>query len=125
MAGDDTRIPTRSARGPQRKGDIRTTAGSGTYPRDHDAIGGAECRDVEEARPSSHAGYSLPDALCRSRGSRGRPIRSENTDAASLMASADATGRTTREKLINANPFLKELTVGDLKNWANRKMSSY
>ena len=50
---------------------------------------------------------------------------SENTDAASLMASADATGRTTREKLVNANPFLKELTVGDLKNWANRKMQSY
>jgi hypothetical protein len=50
---------------------------------------------------------------------------SENADAAALMASADATGRTTREKLVNANPFLKELTVGDLKNWANRKMSSY
>jgi hypothetical protein len=50
---------------------------------------------------------------------------SENADAASLMASADATGRTTREKLVNANPFLKELTVGDLKNWANRKMHSY
>jgi len=50
---------------------------------------------------------------------------SENADAASLMASADATGRTTREKLVNANPFLKELTVGDLKNWANRKMNSY
>jgi len=50
---------------------------------------------------------------------------SENADAASRMASADATGRTTREKLVNANPFLRELTVGDLKNWANRKMSSY
>src|ERR1700688_3002087 len=50
---------------------------------------------------------------------------SENADAASLMASADATGRTTREKLVNANPFLKALTVGDLKNWADRKMSSY
>ena len=50
---------------------------------------------------------------------------SENADAASLMASADTTGRTTREKLVNANPFLKELTVGDLKNWANRKMHSY
>src|SRR5438034_8775605 len=50
---------------------------------------------------------------------------SENVDAAALMASADATGRTTREKLVNANPFLKELTVGDLKNWANRKMRSY
>jgi hypothetical protein len=50
---------------------------------------------------------------------------SENADAAALMASADASGRTTREKLVNANPFLTELTVGDLKNWANRKMSSY
>src|SRR6266566_7615570 len=50
---------------------------------------------------------------------------SENADAASLMASADVTGRTTREKLVTANPFLKELTVGDLKNWANRKMLSY
>ena len=50
---------------------------------------------------------------------------SENADAALLMASADATGRTTREKLVNANPFLRELTVGDLKNWANRKMHSY
>jgi hypothetical protein len=44
---------------------------------------------------------------------------SENADAVSLMASADATGRTTREKLVNANPSLKELKVGDLKNWAN------
>ena len=44
-------------------------------------------------------------------------------DAASLMASADATGRTTRA--VNANPFLKEFTVRDLKNWANRKMHSY
>ena len=50
---------------------------------------------------------------------------SENADAASRMASADATGRTTRDKLVNANPFLKELTDGDLKNWANRKMRSY
>jgi hypothetical protein len=49
----------------------------------------------------------------------------EDADAASLMASADATGRTTREKLVNANPFLKVLTVGDLKSWANRKMGSY
>jgi hypothetical protein len=47
---------------------------------------------------------------------------SEHADAASRMASADATGRTTREKLVHANPFLKELTVGDLKHWANRKM---
>jgi len=46
----------------------------------------------------------------------------ENADAASLMASADVTGRTTREKLVNANPFLKVLTVGDLKTWADHKM---
>lgn len=46
----------------------------------------------------------------------------ENADAASLMASADVTGRTTREKLVNANPFLKALTVGDLKTWADHKM---
>lgn len=46
----------------------------------------------------------------------------ENADASSLMAAADATGRTTREKLINANPFLKGLTVGDIKRWADRKI---
>lgn len=46
----------------------------------------------------------------------------ENADAASLMASADVTGRTTRDKLIRANPFLKVLTVGDLKNWADQRM---
>jgi hypothetical protein len=46
----------------------------------------------------------------------------ENADAASLMASADLTGRTTREKLVNANPFLKVLTVSDLKKWADSKM---
>lgn len=48
----------------------------------------------------------------------------ENADAASLMAAADATGRTTREKLVNANPFLKVLTVGDIKRWADRKMTA-
>ena len=47
----------------------------------------------------------------------------ENADAASLMAAADATGRTTREKLINANPFLKGLTVGEIKRWADHKMA--
>jgi hypothetical protein len=38
------------------------------------------------------------------------------------MASADTTGRTNREKLIKANPFLERFTVADLKNWAHRKM---
>jgi hypothetical protein len=46
-----------------------------------------------------------------------------SADAASIMAAADVTGRTTREKLVNANPFLKTLTVSDLKSWADRKMA--
>jgi hypothetical protein len=46
----------------------------------------------------------------------------ENADAASVMASADVTGRTTREKLVSANPFLKVLTVSDLKKWADSRM---
>lgn len=46
----------------------------------------------------------------------------EQSDAASTMASADASGRTTREKLVRANPFLERLTVADLKTWADRKM---
>jgi hypothetical protein len=37
------------------------------------------------------------------------------------MADADARGRTTREKLVNAYPFLK--VVGDIKRWADRKMT--
>jgi hypothetical protein len=46
----------------------------------------------------------------------------ENADAAFVMASADATGRTKREKIIKANPFLERFTVTDLKSWADRKM---
>jgi hypothetical protein len=46
----------------------------------------------------------------------------EDADAASVMASADATGRTKREKIIKANPFLERFTVADLKSWAHRKM---
>jgi hypothetical protein len=46
----------------------------------------------------------------------------DDTDAADLMAKADASGRTTREKLVNANPFLASFTVADLKKWADRKM---
>jgi hypothetical protein len=49
----------------------------------------------------------------------------EDADAASLMASADASGRTTREKLVASNPFLGALTVGDLKSWADRRMRGY
>jgi hypothetical protein len=46
----------------------------------------------------------------------------EQADAATVMASADATRRTDRDKLIKLNPFLKRLTVADLKLWADRKM---
>ena len=46
----------------------------------------------------------------------------EQADAASIMAAADASGRTSREKLVRANPFLEHLTVADLKSWADRKM---
>jgi hypothetical protein len=46
----------------------------------------------------------------------------ENADAALVMASADATGRTNRERIIKANPFLEGFTVADLRNWADRKM---
>jgi hypothetical protein len=46
----------------------------------------------------------------------------EDADAALIMANADATGRTKREKIIKANPFLERFTVADLRNWADRKM---
>ena len=46
----------------------------------------------------------------------------ENADAALVMATADATGRTKREQVVQANPFLEHLTVADLKIWADRKM---
>jgi hypothetical protein len=45
-----------------------------------------------------------------------------NADAASLIASADATGRMARDKIVGANPFLRDFTVADLKSWADRKM---
>jgi hypothetical protein len=48
----------------------------------------------------------------------------ENADAATVMASADATRRTKREKIVQANPFLERFTVADLKTWADRKMRS-
>ncbi|WP_245329492.1 lytic transglycosylase domain-containing protein [Bradyrhizobium canariense] len=48
----------------------------------------------------------------------------ESADAALVMAAADMTGRTTREKLVNANTFLKAMTVGDIKSWADRKMAA-
>lgn len=46
----------------------------------------------------------------------------EGADAATVMAKADATGRTKRDQLVKANPFLQYFSVGDLKLWAERKM---
>lgn len=48
-----------------------------------------------------------------------------HSDAAAVMAGADSTGRTTREKIVKANPFLDKFTVADLKDWGDRKMRSY
>ncbi len=48
---------------------------------------------------------------------------SDNAEAAVVMANADATGKTRREQLIKANPFLERFTVADLKLWAERKMA--
>ena len=47
----------------------------------------------------------------------------DNSDAALVLANANLTGRTKRERLIKANPFLEHFTVADLKVWADRKMS--
>jgi hypothetical protein len=46
----------------------------------------------------------------------------DNLDAALVIANADSTGRTKRERLVKANPFLEHFTAADLKDWAERKM---
>jgi len=46
----------------------------------------------------------------------------DHLDAAATLAAADASGRSSREKLVKANPFLATFTVGDMKSWADRKM---
>jgi hypothetical protein len=61
-------------------------------------------------------------SLCWWRWSSGDPVGNGGFDAALVMASADATGRTKREKIIKANPFLEGFTIADLRNWADRKM---
>ena len=45
-----------------------------------------------------------------------------HVDAASVMALADTSGQTTREKIVKANPFLDGFTVADLVSWGDRKM---
>lgn len=47
---------------------------------------------------------------------------SDSADATLVLAGADPTGRTKREQLIKANPFLAHFTVADLKIWADGKM---
>ncbi|PWT81253.1 MAG: hypothetical protein C5B58_10110 [Acidobacteria bacterium] len=47
----------------------------------------------------------------------------DKSDAALVIANADSTGRTKRDRLIKANPFLERFTVADLKAWADRKMN--
>lgn len=46
-----------------------------------------------------------------------------DADAASVMAKADSTGKTSREQLVKANPFLDTFSVADIKRWADRKMA--
>lgn len=46
----------------------------------------------------------------------------DDTDAAAVMANADASGKTKREQIIKANPFLDKFTVADIRRWADRKM---
>ena len=48
----------------------------------------------------------------------------ENENAASIMANADASGRTTPKKIVIANPFLSDFTAADLRRWAQRKMDN-
>jgi hypothetical protein len=47
---------------------------------------------------------------------------SKSADAALVLAHADATGKMTRERIVAANPFLDHYTVGDLEDWADRKI---
>jgi len=46
----------------------------------------------------------------------------DDADAALVMAKADASGKTKREQIVKANPFLDKLNVADIKRWAERKM---
>jgi hypothetical protein len=46
-----------------------------------------------------------------------------DADAAQVMAKADSTGKTRREQIAKANPFLDKFSVADLRRWAERKMA--
>jgi hypothetical protein len=49
----------------------------------------------------------------------------DDAPAAEVMAKADSTGRATREKIVQANPFLEKFTVADIKRWADRKVRKH
>lgn len=46
----------------------------------------------------------------------------ENADAAAVIANVDSRPGITREKIVSGNPFLKNFTAKDLRNWADIKM---
>ncbi len=46
----------------------------------------------------------------------------EGADAAAVIANVDARPGVTREKIVTGNPFMKNFTAKDLKNWADLKM---
>ena len=46
----------------------------------------------------------------------------ENADAATVIANVDRRPGVTREKIVSGNPFMKNFTAKDLRNWADLKM---
>jgi hypothetical protein len=46
----------------------------------------------------------------------------EDADAATVIANVDNRSGVTREKIVSGNPFMKNLTAKDLRNWADLKM---
>ena len=48
----------------------------------------------------------------------------ENADAATVIANVDHRPGVTREKILSGNPFMKNFTAKDLRNWADLKMQS-
>jgi len=48
----------------------------------------------------------------------------ENADAATVIANADRRAGVTREKILSGNPFMRNFTAKDLKEWAELKMQN-
>jgi hypothetical protein len=51
-------------------------------------------------------------------------VAPENADAATVIANADHRPSVTREKIVSGNPFMRNFTAKDLRNWADLKMQS-